>query len=85
MTFGPPIICTGCSRLDVERSSSVATPGFCTAYPNGIPMDILDGADHRKPRGDEADGLIFDKRDDPAADIALEAWQRHHEAEPATT
>ncbi len=50
---GLPPICTVCSHWRGESES-------CAAYPDGVPSDILLGADHRSPRGDEVDGTTFD-------------------------
>lgn len=71
MTIGPPVQCLACKRLrhdtaDIER---------CDAYPAGIPRDILGGAAHNEPRGDEVGGRVFKMAGTPGAQVALEAWE----------
>lgn len=67
MVLRVPILCMACTRLQQDLET-------CTAYPSGIPADILDGADHHAARGNEVDGLVFNRAMTPAADVALTAW-----------
>ncbi|MHB9146654.1 MAG: hypothetical protein ACYC5Y_15165 [Symbiobacteriia bacterium] len=66
MTIGMAPVCQICRRLNKTRHDALV----CTAFPDGIPMEIvLAGTDHTKPHeGDH--GLQFDG--DP---IALERWR----------
>lgn len=68
MTRGPLPLCLACSR---SRHVAPDDPWTCDAYPDGIPPDILAGEDHRRPRGDEAGGLVFDP-DPDQAELAAE-------------
>lgn len=45
-----PPICGSCIHANPVIDGNQPT---CRAYPDGIPDDILAGADHRKLRGDE--------------------------------
>lgn len=74
-----PMICNACTRLTVPPAARTGglTPPRCTAYPDGIPTDIVAGADHRTARGDEQDGLIFDQADGDHAEAMLSTWQRY--------
>jgi hypothetical protein len=52
-----PVLCDSCKRRTGDRT--------CHAYPAGIPTAIVDEfGDHRQPRGDEKDGLVY--QGDPA-------------------
>lgn len=79
MTTILPSLCLSCARRSSDSDAGTGTPlaNRCAAYPGGIPQDIRDGADHRMPRGDERDGLVYEPIAD-AADAALyfNAWQR---------
>lgn len=44
--------CTHCTHL--------RPGGICGAYPLGIPVDIVKGAEHDEPRGDEERGITFE-------------------------
>jgi hypothetical protein len=70
MTLIGPVLCLACTRLD-RSTREVET---CLAYPKGIPVEIRDGGDHRKLRGDETQRLVFEQASTPAADVVLEAW-----------
>lgn len=48
----------------------------CAAYPSGIPLEVLDGADHRTARGDEVDGITFDQADTDEARNAFGWWEK---------
>jgi hypothetical protein len=64
MTSLAPPICVGCVHRISERGWS------CTAYPNGIPDEIIRSkVDHRQPHiGDH--GIRFEPVDDEAAEFA---------------
>ena len=70
MTLTGPILCLACTRLHHD-SPAVET---CDAFPAGIPQAILDGGDHRKPRGGEVGGEVFEAAETPGAEVALDAW-----------
>lgn len=79
MTTVSPVQCFACTRLikTADASTNTQTVARCRAYPDGIPMEIgLLGADHRKARGDEKAGLIFDRAAGPEADDAWLWWTR---------
>lgn len=71
MSVGPPTQCIACTRLHHE-TPEIAT---CDAYPAGIPADILAGAAHTTPRGDEVGGRTFRQADTEGARIAMDAWR----------
>jgi hypothetical protein len=77
MTTIAPVQCLGCSRLDrsiTDRYGAVI-PARCAAYPEQIPAEIATfGEDHRKPIGDERDGLVFASAED-SVDL-FDAWRR---------
>lgn len=56
MTVGVPSLCTKCDRFEWGESGlddDVET-GVCSAFPNGIPVEIFAGGfDHREPFGSE--------------------------------
>jgi hypothetical protein len=47
-------------------------PDTCTAYPDGIPVDINRGGDHREPRSDD-NGLQYTLR--PNYEDELQMWE----------
>jgi hypothetical protein len=71
MTIGPPIQCLACVRLRHDTAEVES----CDAYPAGIPRDILEGAAHNEPRGDEVKGRVFRPADTQGARIALTVWK----------
>lgn len=79
MTSMLPAQCLACIRRHPTADPATHTPTVirCTAYPGGIPEDIADGADHRQPRGDEVDGLVFEMAADPVAARYFESWERY--------
>lgn len=75
MTSIAPAQCLACTRLD--RTGAVSVAGSCTAYPRGIPVEIaVYGQDHRRPRGDEDQGLVFDQIDSTAGRAAWSWWRQ---------
>lgn len=73
-----PALCFACEHLtlQVERTTGIQTASRCAAYPDRIPMQILDGAGHSVPRGDEVDGLIFSQAGSEEAREAFHWWQK---------
>lgn len=52
--LGSPTICMSCRHLDRNTFSDPDTPALCTAYPTGVPDEIVyGGEDHTAYRGDE--------------------------------
>lgn len=78
MTGQLPAQCFACERLHpTESPTGAITAVRCDAYPASIPAEIsLHCADHREPRGDERDGLVFDRAPGPVADWAWMWWER---------
>jgi hypothetical protein len=77
MTGQLPVQCLACARRSpTESPTDTSTAVICEAYPGGIPDEILFGADHRTPRGDERDGLLFERAEGPEADRAWVWWER---------
>ncbi|GAA0719951.1 hypothetical protein Drose_06245 [Dactylosporangium roseum] len=75
MTSQVPALCLSCQHREATSDpNGMPLVVRCAAYPAGIPFDIAMGADHRKPRGDEQDGLVFTPADD-SVDL-FDAWQR---------
>jgi hypothetical protein len=76
-----PTICLACKHLRTitEPGEPPVTP-TCNAYPNGIPGEIIrEQGDHREPRGDEADGIVFEMAE--GDDFMFEAWLQSREEE----
>lgn len=84
MTGQLPAQCFACSRLMPTQSpTGTVTAVRCAAYPDDIPEDIsLFCADHRVPRGDERDGLVFERASGPVADDAWTWWTRYAGSSP---
>jgi hypothetical protein len=57
-------------------------PRTCDAYPDGIPVEILQGADHRTARRNERGGLTFDRAAGSDADRAWQWWLRFSRRRP---
>lgn len=79
MTTTSPVQCFACTRLapTIAPDTKAATVVRCTAYPDGIPWEIgMLGADHRTARGDEIQGLTFDRAVGREADDAWLWWTR---------
>lgn len=77
MTTVLPAQCFACARRTPLADPETGTPllGACTQYPGGIPLVWALGGDHRRPRGDERDGLAFAQADDDTARQAFADWQ----------
>lgn len=70
MTSQLPVQCLACARLLAGST--------CEAYPAGIPAEIgMRGDDHRTPRGDEVDGLVFKQADTDEARRWFASWERY--------
>lgn len=58
MTIGQAPQCLICKHFNEEEKTKFA----CKAFPQGIPMDIVRGFDHRKPYpGDK--GIRFEEKE----------------------
>lgn len=77
MTSQVPSLCLSCQRLGSTNDPSTGTALVvrCSAYPDGIPADIGSGADHRRSRGDEAGGRVYELAAGEAARADFEAWR----------
>lgn len=78
MSMYPPVICFACTRLDRTPApiTGAVAPIRCGAYPDAIPDEIRQGADHRVPRGDEHEGLVFEQIPTTEAVSAFDRWTR---------
>lgn len=64
-----PVLCAACARVTGANS--------CQAFPDRIPRAIsLGGDDHRRARGDEVDGLVFEQADTDEARRWFAGWER---------
>lgn len=67
-----PVLCDSCLRRTSDRT--------CQAYPTGIPPAIIDNlGDHRRPRGDEKNGLVY-QGDPTKQEPWFQGWLDLHEA-----
>lgn len=78
MTSQLPALCWSCERLLPDKDQN-GTPliSRCRAFPERIPVEIAWGSDHRQPRGDEVDDLVYKQKPDGKA--YFEAWRTFHE------
>jgi hypothetical protein len=62
-------ICTKCAHFRADESEdTISLPPFCTAFPQGIPDEIIrQGYDHRNPY-DGDNGIMFEP--DGPVDVA---------------
>lgn len=77
MTSQLPALCLSCRHREPTSDPATGTPTVarCSAYPTGIPRDVAWGADHHEPRGDEADGLVYEQAPGDEAESDLKSWQ----------
>lgn len=78
MTTGRPIICNSCTRFRPSAMFDEKNSPTCEAFPEGIPVDIQQGADHRESRGDE---VTWQKH--PLNGNLLDAYERRVEVRDA--
>lgn len=78
MTTISPTLCRACAHADRPAGATATwAPTRCSAYPDYIPDEIaLLAGDHRRPRGDETDGLVFEQDATDGAAEAFDEWQR---------
>lgn len=80
MSSAAPVQCLSCKHLDATAPTAGVPTGYpkvvtCAAFPQRIPADIAaHGADHRQPRGDEANGITHEL--DPAKKRLFESWRK---------
>ncbi len=81
MTSINPSLCLSCFHVKMGPSPGLPTgqvPKSCTAYPKGMPREILLGGDHRELRGDETEPVVFER--DPMHDRTFPFWESLHKA-----
>lgn len=73
MTTRIPNLCRACIHY-------VPDDGTCDAFPRGVPDDILLlGGDHRTSLGVD-NGVVFEPRSTPRAQLILQEWEQFNAA-----
>ena len=82
MTSQLPALCFSCRRLDrsvTDPDTGTVALARCQAFPDGIPVEIAWGGDHRQPVGGEVD-LVYEQAPGAEAQRDFETWQKFHKA-----
>ncbi len=63
-----PRLCPSCVHWNLETDT-------CKAFPRGVPLSIMLGADHRRPIAGDG-GVVFEQKEGEQAAQNLQMWKK---------